>query len=76
MNCSNLVAWDFGEGTGNGTDEVAVWVMLGVSIGTFTLGSSYIAYGLSAGEVIGGVFVGSLISSWIAFFCARKHYPY
>lgn len=50
--------------------------MLGVSIGTFTLGSSYIAYGLSAGEVIGGVFVGSLISSWIAFFCARPGMDY
>jgi hypothetical protein len=43
----------------------------GVNITTFTLGSSYIAYGLTAGQTLGMVFLETFISGSIAFISAR-----
>lgn len=34
----------------------AYWVTCGVSVSNFTIGNAYIAYGLNAGETIGGRF--------------------
>ncbi|RDW77351.1 hypothetical protein BP6252_05404 [Coleophoma cylindrospora] len=55
---------------------VAIWVTNGVSVSTWTLGSSYIAYGLTAGETIGSILVGSCIASFVAFFAARPGMDY
>jgi NCS1 family nucleobase:cation symporter-1 len=55
---------------------VAVWVTNGVSVSTFTLGSSYIAYGLTAAECIGSILVGACISSFVAFLAARPGMDY
>lgn len=54
----------------------AIWITNTVSISTFTTGSSYIAYGLTAGQVIGGVLVGGCFSSLIAFFASRPGMDY
>lgn len=54
----------------------SIWIMNGVTISTFTLGSAYITYGLTAGQTIGGVLVGSCIASAVAFLCARPGMDY
>ncbi|RDW85993.1 hypothetical protein BP5796_04318 [Coleophoma crateriformis] len=54
----------------------AFWVNSGTAITTFTLGSSYIALGLNAGETIAACFVGALISSTIGYFGARPGQDY
>ncbi|KAH8678280.1 permease for cytosine/purines, uracil, thiamine, allantoin-domain-containing protein [Xylariales sp. PMI_506] len=54
----------------------SIWVMNGVSISTFTVGSSFIAYGLTAGETIGAVLIGACISGLISFLAARPGMDY
>jgi NCS1 family nucleobase:cation symporter-1 len=39
------------------------WITCGAGLSTFAIGSSYVALGLSVGETIGAVFVGSCLSS-------------
>jgi NCS1 family nucleobase:cation symporter-1 len=55
---------------------VAFWVNSGTAISTFTLGSSYIAIGLNAGETIGACLLGALLASAIGFFGARAGQDY
>lgn len=45
-------------------------LVTGVNVTTFTLGSSYVAYGLPAGETFGMVFLGTFVSGCIAFISA------
>jgi NCS1 family nucleobase:cation symporter-1 len=54
----------------------AIWVTNGVSISTITLGSSYIAVGLTAGQTIGAILIGTCVSSAIAFLAARPGMDY
>jgi len=46
-------------------------LVTGVNITTFTLGSSYVAYGLTAGQTLGMVFLGTFVSGCIAYISAR-----
>ncbi|KAE9372864.1 hypothetical protein N431DRAFT_467091 [Stipitochalara longipes BDJ] len=46
-------------------------LVTGVKITTFTLGSSYIAYGLTAGQTLEMVFLGTFVSGCIAYISAR-----
>jgi NCS1 family nucleobase:cation symporter-1 len=54
----------------------AIWATNGISVSTITLGSSYVAYGLSAGQTLGSILAGCVISSLIAFLCARPGMDY
>lgn len=47
------------------------WLTCGGGLSTFAIGSSYITVGLSAGEAIGAVLIGSCWSSANALLCGR-----
>jgi NCS1 family nucleobase:cation symporter-1 len=49
----------------------AYWITTGVSVGTYTLGSTYIAVGLNVGETLGSILAGCIISASVGFFCGR-----
>jgi NCS1 family nucleobase:cation symporter-1 len=52
------------------------WSQSGFCITTYTIGSGYIAVGLSQGETIGAIFLGSLISAFVGIFGARPGIDY
>ena len=54
----------------------AVWVTNGVSVSTITLGSSYVAYGLTAGQTIGCILLGTCVAASISFLAARPGMDY
>ncbi|RDW73384.1 hypothetical protein BP6252_07291 [Coleophoma cylindrospora] len=54
----------------------AYWITTGVSVGTYTLGSSYIALGLNAGETLGAILAGCVISSFLGIFAGRPGMDY
>ena len=54
----------------------SIFVTSGVNISTFTLGSSFITYGLTAGQTIGGVLLGTLISAVVSFLSSRPGMDY
>lgn len=45
------------------------WTTAGVGLSTFSLGSSYIVYGLTAGEAVGAVLIGACIASMNSYLC-------
>lgn len=47
------------------------WIAAGFNATAWALGSSNIANGLSAGQAIGGVFIGAFISGLVAFLCGE-----
>jgi len=47
------------------------WLTCGGGLSTFAIGSSYIAVGLTAGQAVGAVLIGSCISSAVALLCGR-----
>lgn len=54
----------------------AYWVTTGVSVGTFTLGSTYIALGLNAGETLGAILAGCIFSDLVGCFCGKPGMDY
>lgn len=48
----------------------------GISISSVTIGSAYVAYGLTAGETLGAVLGGTILASMIAWSCARPGMDY
>jgi nucleobase:cation symporter-1, NCS1 family len=54
----------------------AIFVTNGINISTVTLGSSFIAYGLTAGQTIGGVFAGTCISAIVSLLSSRPGIDY
>lgn len=66
----DLYPIDVSERTFGSMGFFALWITNCVSISTFTTGSAYIAYGLTAGQVIGGCLVGGCVSAAIASFAA------
>ena len=56
------------------------WTTCGTGLSTFAIRSSYIAVGLTAGEAVGAVLLGTLISNSNAILCGRvrgeKHLGY
>lgn len=55
---------------------MSFWSQSGFSITTYTIGSGYIAVGLSQAETIAAIFVGSLISACVGIFGARPGMDY
>lgn len=59
---------------------ILYWTTCGMGLSTFAIGSSYVSVGLTAGEAIGAVLIGTLISSSNAILCGRvggeKHLGY
>jgi cytosine/uracil/thiamine/allantoin permease len=45
------------------------WTTAGVGLSTFSLGSSYIVYGLTAGQAVGAVLIGASLASLNAYLC-------
>lgn len=54
----------------------AYWITTGVSVGTFTLGSAYIAVGLTAGETLGAILAGCVISCIVGCLCGKPGMDY
>ncbi|PVH99767.1 hypothetical protein DM02DRAFT_710388 [Periconia macrospinosa] len=54
----------------------SIFVTNGVNISTFTLGSSFISYGLTAGQTIGGVLAGTCISAVVSYLSSRPGLDY
>jgi NCS1 family nucleobase:cation symporter-1 len=54
----------------------AYWITTGISVGTFTLGSSYIAVGLNAGETLGAILIGCVISCAVGILCGKPGMDY
>jgi NCS1 family nucleobase:cation symporter-1 len=52
------------------------WATSGMGLFTYTIGSSYIALGLNAGETIGACIIGSFISALIGLAGARPGQDY
>lgn len=52
------------------------WAQSGSCISTYTIGSSYIAIGLSRGETIGATFLGGLISAIVGVFASQPGRDY
>lgn len=57
-------------------DYFAFWVTTGVSVGTFTLGSAYIAVGLTAGQTLGAILGGCILSSIVGALCGKPGMDY
>jgi NCS1 family nucleobase:cation symporter-1 len=59
---------------------ILYWTTCGTGLSTFAIGSSYISVGLTAGEAVGAVLLGTIISSSNATLCGRvggeKHLGY
>ncbi|RDW73035.1 putative permease-2 [Coleophoma cylindrospora] len=47
------------------------WTTCGAGLSTFALGSSYIVYGLTAGQACGAVLIGSVLASMNSLLCGR-----
>jgi len=54
----------------------AYWITTGVSVGTFTLGSAYIAVGLNARETLCAILGGAFISCIVGGFCGQPGMDY
>ncbi|KUJ15047.1 uncharacterized protein LY89DRAFT_566485, partial [Mollisia scopiformis] len=54
----------------------AYWITTGVSVGTFTLGSTYIALGLNAGETLGAILGGCILSDIVGCLCGKPGQDY
>jgi NCS1 family nucleobase:cation symporter-1 len=46
------------------------------SISTYTIAASYVALGLSRGEIAGGIFIGAFLPAIVGFFAARPGQDY
>jgi nucleobase:cation symporter-1, NCS1 family len=55
---------------------VAIFFTNGINISTITLGSAFIAYGLTAGQTIGGVFAGTCISAIVSLLSSQPGIDY
>ncbi|KAJ9142937.1 Uracil permease [Pleurostoma richardsiae] len=52
------------------------WFTIGMTTTVWALSSSHLANGLDAGAAIGGIFVGSVLSCLVAFFCSEPGIRY
>lgn len=58
-------------------DFFAYWFTAGICLSAYTLGSSLVAIGLTAGQALGAVLLGASFASMTAFLCGeagRIHY--